>query len=117
MSMITRRSDCGTPRISANTCIGISDEISRTKSNRSGPDSAVSITAFATVRIWSIQTPTARGVKRLLISPRSWSWRGGSMSIIDLRASIWSGRRSSSEVPPISDENVSVSRCTWRMSS
>ena len=44
-----------------------------------------------TVRTASSHTCTARGVKRRAISPRSSSWRGGSMSIIDLRASIWSG--------------------------
>src|SRR4051812_42667350 len=75
MSMITRRSSCGTPRISAKTCIGISDEISRTKSN-SPLGSATSRTSRVTVRTWSSQTCTARGVKRRLIRPRSSSWRG-----------------------------------------
>ena len=59
-------------------------------------------------RICSSQTRTARGVKpRLTIRPRSSLWRGGSMSIIDLRASISSGSRSCSDVPPISEEKVS----------
>ncbi len=39
------------------------------------------------------------------------------MSIIDLRASMCSGSRSSSEVPPISEEKSSGERCTVRMSS
>jgi hypothetical protein len=60
---------------------------------------------------------TARGVKPLETIARSWLWRGGSMSIIDLRASISSGLRSCSDVPPSSDENVSQSRCTVWMSS
>ena len=85
-SMMWRRSSCGTPRISANTCIGISDEISATKSN-SPLGSAASSTRSVTVRTASSHTCTARGVKRRAISPRSSSWRGGSMSIIDLRAS------------------------------
>jgi hypothetical protein len=114
--MISRRSSSGTPRISANTCIGISDEISRTKSN-SPFGSARSSTSRVTLRTLSSHTPTARGVKRRAISPRSSSWRGGSMSIIDLRASIWSSSRSSSEVPPISDEKRSTLRWTKRMSS
>ena len=69
-----------------------------------------------TVRTPSSHTFTALGVKRLETILRSSSWRGGSMSIIDLRASIWSGSRSSSDVPPTSLENVSVSRWTVRMS-
>jgi hypothetical protein len=36
--------------------------------------------------------------------PRNSSWRGGSMSIIDLRGSMYCGGMSSSDVPPISDE-------------
>ena len=103
ISMISRRSSCGTPKISANTCIGISDEISATKSN-SPLGSASSRTRSQTVRTDSSHTWTARGVNRRAISPRSSSWRGGSMSIIDLRASSCSASRSSSDVPPISDE-------------
>ena len=39
------------------------------------------------------------------------------MSSIDLRFSMNRGSMSSSDVPPISDENTSGVRCTWRMSS
>ena len=114
--MISRRSSWGTPRISANTCIGISDETSWTKSN-SPIGRARSSTSRVTRRTWSSHTCTARGVKRRAISPRSSSWRGGSMSSIDLRFSMNRGSMSSSEVPPISDENTSGARCTCRMSS
>ena len=111
-----RRSSSGTPRMRAKTVIGISELIASTKSN-SCCGSASSRTIFVTARTCSSQTPMARGVKRRLTIPRSSSWRGGSMSIIDLRASTCSGSRSSSEVPPISDENRAGSRCTSRMSS
>ena len=102
--------------ISANTRIGISELISATKSN-SPCGSARSSTSLATRRTWSSHTCTARGVKRRLTIARSSSWRGGSMSIIDLRASTCSGSRSSSDVPPSSEENVCTSRWTARMSS
>ena len=58
-----------------------------------------------------------RGVKPLLTSARSRVCGGGSVSSIDLRASTSSGVRSSSDVPPSSDEYVSQSFDTWTMSS
>ena len=60
---------------------------------------------------------TARGVKPRFTSARRRVCRGGSVSSIDLRASIASGSRSSSAVAPVSDEYVAVSLCTATRSS
>ena len=60
---------------------------------------------------------TTRGVKPLLTSARSRVCGGGSVSIIDRRASSSSGVRSCSDVPPSSDENVCQSFDTARTSS
>ena len=95
--------------------MGISEEISSTKSN-SPLGSASERTRSQTVCTASSQTITAREVKRRAISFLSSVWRGGSVSIMDLRASIWSWSRSSRLVPPTSEEYVIKSRCTARMS-
>ena len=113
---ISRRSSWGMPMMSAKTRIGISDEMCSTKSN-SPRGSASSITSLTVFLTRSSHTVTACGVNRRLTIARSSSWRGGSMSIIDLRASTFSGASSSSVIPPTSDEKVSESRWTVRMSS
>ena len=71
----------------------------------------------ASPRIRSSYVLTTRGVKPLLTSPRIRVCGGGSVSIIDLRASSSSGVRSWSDVPPSSDENVSQSFETATTSS
>ncbi len=65
----------------------------------------------------SVNVRTARGVKSRLTIARSALWGGGSMSSIDLRASSSSGPRSSSEVPPRSEEKVRQSLATAVMSA
>ena len=60
---------------------------------------------------------TARGVKPLFTIARRLECLGGSVSSIDLRASIWSGSRSSSAVAPVSDEKVRQSFSTATTSS
>ena len=108
------RSSSGTPMIRARTRIGSSREISSTKSN-----SPLGRPRSSTSRACSRTNPsywaTALRVKSFVTSRRSREWFGGSMSIIDARASTSSSSCSSS-VTPWADENVFVSRRISSMS-
>ena len=106
----------GAPSISANTRIGRFAATSSTNST-SPFSSASSRTASKSSRMRSVKTRTARGVKSRLTIARSALCGGGSMSIIDLRASSSSGSRSWSEVPPSSEEKVRQSLATAVMSA
>src|SRR5262245_22012504 len=106
------RSWSGTPMIRASTRIGSSREISSTKSN-SPCGSPRSSTRRACSRTNPSYSATALRVKSLLTRRRKREWFGGSMSIIDRRAST-SSSVCSSRVMPCADENDFVSR---RMSS
>ena len=68
------------------------------------PAGAWSSTAVTMSPTTSAYRATCRLVKLPASSRRSWVCRGGSMSIMDLRASIASCSRSSSELAPVSDE-------------
>ena len=108
------RSSSGTPMIRARTRIGSSREICSTKSN-----SPLGRPRSSTSRACSRTNPSYRAtallVKSLLTRRRSREWLGGSMSIIEARASTSSSVCSSS-VTPRADENVFVSRRTSSMS-
>src|SRR6266540_2322912 len=106
------RSSSGTPMIRARTRIGSSREISSTKSN-SPFGRPRSITRRACSRTNPSYWATAPRVKSLVTNRRSREWPGGSMSIIDARASTSSSFCSSSVIPR-SEEKLLVSR---RMSS
>ena len=94
--------------ISEKTHIGISEATSSTQSNSACSNAAARMPR-ASPLIRSSYVLTTRGVKPLLTIARSRVCGGGSVSIIDFRASISSGVRSWSDVPPSSEENVSQS--------
>ena len=102
--------------ISEKTHIGISEATSSTQSKLSRSKAWARIPC-ASPRMRSSYVLTTRGVKPLLTSARRRVWAGGSVSSIDFRASTSSGVRSSSDVPPSSDEYASQSFDTWTMSS